>query len=61
MFHRHFIALALAAVSVASVSTGALAETQWQKDQPVVDLGAAHSQRSEDRPDHPRAGSRPAS
>ncbi|WP_422085549.1 hypothetical protein [Variovorax sp.] len=34
MFHRRFIALALAAVAVASVSTGALAETQWQKDHP---------------------------
>jgi len=32
--NRRFIALAFAAAAAASLSTGAFAETQWQKDHP---------------------------
>jgi hypothetical protein len=32
--HRRFLALAIAAVTAGSLSTGAFAETQWQKDHP---------------------------
>jgi hypothetical protein len=32
--NRRFLALAFAAATAASLSTGALAETQWQKDHP---------------------------
>jgi len=32
--NRHFLSLALAAAAAATLSTGAVAETQWQRDHP---------------------------